>query len=201
MKQLLPFFPMRLHPLLPALAVLLLLPSTAFAQLDRPPTDAEIDALLQAMRQDIPQLLETGIYSDRRSPEEREQIEALVAEWSVVDAAIAPFLGEWTAIEESLAIYPTGNAGEVCIIDTFLEESDFYLGRVVEDKIYTDINLILVLDSGFLVSTFVYEDQAGRYEYANPRSLVDPATSYFAEYYPHIPPQFQQAGCLINVPG
>lgn len=192
---------MGLHPLLSALTALVLLPSAALAQLDRFPTNAEIDSLIQSMRQDIPQLLETGIYSDRRSPEEREQIEALIAEWSVVDTAIAPFLGEWMAIEEALAIYPTGNPGEVCIFDAYgYEESAFYLGRVVDGKLYTDDNTVLVLDSGFLVITFVHGGQAGRYAYANPRSLVDPMTSpYFAEYHPDIAPQFQQAGCLINV--
>jgi hypothetical protein len=72
---------------------------------------------------------------------------------------------------------------------------------VVDGKIYTDTNLTFVLDSGFLVSTFVIEDQAGRYAYANPRPFDNPATSsYYAEYHPDIADQFQRAGCLTELP-
>jgi hypothetical protein len=190
---------MRPHLLL--IAAIALLPLPGLAQSERHPTAAEIEQLLQEMRQNIPNLIETGIYSDRRSPEVRQQRDDFVAAWAEVDAAIAPFLGDWIAIEENLAIFPTANPGEVCIIDSYLDLSDFYLGWVIEGQLYTDVNLTLVLDSGFLVSTFVYDNQAAHYEYANPRPVADPATSfYFAQYHPEIVEQFQQAGCLVESP-
>ncbi|MEM9503560.1 MAG: hypothetical protein AAGA01_06345 [Cyanobacteria bacterium P01_E01_bin.43] len=191
---------MRAHFFLLPLA-LLLLPLPSFAQSERHPTAAEIEDQLQAMRQNILQLMRTGIYDDRRPHAMRLQRDTFAEAWSEVDAATAPFLGDWTAIEENLAIYPTANPGEVCVIDSHLDLSDFYLGQVVEGHLVTDINLTFVLDSGFLVSTFVYDDEAARYEYANPRPLADPAASpYYVEYHPEIVEQFQQAECLTESP-
>ena len=192
--------PMRAHFLLIPL-VLLLLPLPSFAQSERHPTAAEIEDQLQAMRQNLLHLRQTGIYDDRRPHNMRLQRDTFAEAWSEVDETIAPFLGDWTAIEENVAIYPTANPGEVCEIDSYLDISDFYLGQVVEGHLVTDINLTFVLDSGFLVSTFVYDDEAARYEYANPWPVEDPTTSsYFTEYHPELVEQFQQAGCLIEDP-
>ncbi len=191
---------MRLHFLLISLVVLLL-PLPGFAQSERHPTEAEIEKLLHEMRQEIPTLMETGIYSDRRSPEERQQRDTFAEAWSEVDETIAPFLGNWTAIEESVAIFPTLNPGEMCIFSTYLHSAEFHLGRVIDGNLSTDGNITFVLDSGFLVSTFVYENQARHYEYANPWPVQDPATSdHYAEYYPEVVEQFQQAGCLVEMP-
>jgi hypothetical protein len=151
--------------------------------------------------EEILKLMQTGIYRDRRSPKERQQREAFVKAWSEVDSAIAPFLGNWMAIEENLVFFPSPNRGEVCIIDHNLDEADFYLGRVINGNLSTDTNLTLVLDSGFLVSIFVSANQAKRYEYANPRPLNNPMTSsYYAQYHPKIVEQFKQAGCLMGIP-
>lgn len=177
-----------------------LLPLPAVAQSERHPTDAEVERLLEEMRQNIPNLIESGFYDDRRSSEVRQQRDNFVDVWADVDPAIAPFLGNWAAIEENLIIFPAPNQGEVCIIDSHLDASDFYLGRVVEGKLHTDTNLTLVLDSGLLVSTFVYDNQANHYEYGNPRPVEDPTTTYYADYHPEIVEQFQQAGCLTGMP-
>jgi hypothetical protein len=191
---------MRFHFLLLAL-VILLLPLASFAQSDRHPSDTEIKKLISEMRQDIPRLMQTGIYRDRRSPKERQQREAFVKAWFEVDSAIAPFLGNWTAIEENLVIFPSPNRGEVCIIDHHLDIADFYIGRVIDGNLSTNTNLTLVLDSGFLVSIFVSANQAKRYEYGNPRPLNNPMTdSYYAKYHPKIVEQFKQAGCLTGMP-
>ena len=169
--------------LIPIALTLILLPLPAFAQSQRHPTAAEIDVLLQELHDYIPNLLESGFYSDRRRPEERQQRDDFVEAWSQVDPAVAPFLGDWFAIEENLEIFPTADPGVVCVIDSYLDISDFYLGQVVAGHLQTDTNLTFVLDSGFLVSTFVYDNQAARYEYANPIAVKDPAAgSYYPEY-------------------
>ncbi|MGD1905989.1 MAG: hypothetical protein ACFB0C_08350 [Leptolyngbyaceae cyanobacterium] len=186
---------------LPIALAITLLPLPAFAQSQRHPTAAEIEGLLQGFQESIPALLESGFYGDVRTPEVRQQQDTFVEAWSQVDPGVAPFLGDWFAIEENLEIFPTSDPGVVCVIDSYLDISDFYLGRVVEGHLQTDTNLTLVLDSGFLVSTFVYDDQAARYEYANPIPVKDPAVgSYFPEYHPNIVEQFQQAGCLVGLP-
>jgi len=190
---------MRSHFLFLTLTILLI-PLPGLAQSQRHPTNAEIESVLQDMHQEIPNLMQVGYYNDRRTPAERQQRDAFVEAWTETDRAIAPFLGNWSAIEENLIIVPSPTRGEVCIIDSYLEESDFYLGKVVDGNLYTDRNVTLVLDHGFLVSTFVSNGQAGHYEYANPRPVENPATSYYAEYHPDIVDQFQQAGCLISPP-
>ena len=174
---------------------------SAAAQSERYPTDPEIQQLIDEMRQRIPQLESTGIHLDRRTPEERQEQEDFVAAWAEVDPAIAPFLGSWTAIEETLMIYPSANRGEVCIIDMYLEDVDFYLGQVTDGKVYTERNLVFVLDSDFLGNTSVYNNQPHLYEYSHPGPVTHPATSdYFAEYYPQIELQFNLAGCIAGLP-
>ncbi|MEM9004029.1 MAG: hypothetical protein AAGE59_10950 [Cyanobacteria bacterium P01_F01_bin.86] len=171
------------------------------AEPSRYATDAEIQELVAAMRQRIPQLQATGYYLDRRTLEEQQERAAFTAAWGEVDPEIAPFLGDWTAIEEALMIYPAAQPGEVCIIDIYLDDAAFYRGEVIDGKVYANNNLVLVLDSGFLASIFVGNNQPNLYEYGNPRPLEDPVTTdYFAEYYPEIPPQFAQAGCLAGLP-
>ncbi len=174
---------------------------TAPATLTRYPTEAEIADLTEELEQKIPQLLESGFHTDRRLPEERQQWAEFVAAWMVVDSASAPFLGEWGAIEESLAIFPTPNPGQVCIIESYLEGSDFYLGRVIDGKIYTGIHQVLVLEGDFLGSLFVSEDEAHLYEYSHPWTLEHPtASQWLTEYYPEVITQFQAAGCLTQEP-
>lgn len=183
--------------------ILLGLPAAAKAQSLRFPTESEEQTLLEEMRQTIPQLRESGIYSDRRTPLERDEAEAFAQAWAEVDPAIAPFLGEWYAIEESLAIYPSPHQGVVCIVDTYLDISDFYLGFVLNEQMYTSTNMILVLDSDFLVSLGVYGDNQSpsHYEYAHPRLPQTPAASdYYVNMHPEIVEQFNRAGCRVGSP-
>jgi hypothetical protein len=175
----------------------LALPATA--QSERYPTDIELQHLVQELRQSIADLQASGIYDDRRTPAEQQAISAFADAWAEVDPAIAPFLGEWTAIEESLYIYPAATRGEVCILDIYLDDGDFYTGQVRNSRVYTDQNLVFLLDSGYLGSTFVYDDQPGIYEYAHPRPLPDPSEA-LRQYYPEAVAAFEEAGCLVGIP-
>ena len=171
----------------------------ALAQADRYPTEAELQQLLQELRENIPELEATGIYTDRRTPAEREARDAYADAWAEVDTAIAPYLGEWTAIEESLYLYPAANEGEVCILDIHLDLGDFYMGEVRDGKVYTTINHVLVLDSDFLGSTTVYEGQPSIYPYANPRLLPE-SFEQLEQYYPEMMTAFYEADCLTGLP-
>jgi len=179
--------------------VLLALAGPAIAQPERFPTDAEMAQLVQEMRQRLPELQTSGMYTDRRTLAEQWVIAEFSRIWAAVDPAIAPYLGEWSAIEESLYIYPTTTPGEVCILDIYLDQGDFYTGRIQDEKIYTDVNLVLLLDNGYLGSTFVYDNQPGIYEYANPRPLPDPKAA-LGEYYPAAIADFESANCAVGLP-
>ena len=112
--------------------VLACLTLPAEAQSERYPTETELQQLAQELRQKIPELENSGFYNDRRSFEEWQEISVYVDAWAEVDPEIAPFLGEWGAIEESLYIYPSTTTGEVCILDIYLDLGNFYTRPVVK---------------------------------------------------------------------
>ena len=169
------------------------------AQAERYPTEAELQQLLQDFRESIPTLEATGIYTDRRTPAEREARDAYADAWAEVDGAIAPYLGEWTAIEESLYLYPAADEGEVCILDIHLDLGDFYRGEVRNGKVYTTINHVLFLDSNYLNSASVYDAQPDSYAYANPRPLPE-SLEQLEQYYPEMVAAFREAECLTGLP-
>lgn len=181
------------------LLLVAVLPMSVLAQSQRYPTDAELQRLRQELRQKIPQLNTTGIYHDRRSPNERRTRNAFVEAWAKVDPAIAPFLGEWSAIEESLYIYPSKTRGTVCILDISLDIGDFYTGQIRNGKVYTASNLVFFLDSGFLSNAFVSENKPGTYEYANPRPLPG-SLQKLQQYYPDMIAAFEKADCFTGLP-
>ncbi len=178
------------------------LPITASAELERYPTDQEVQQLVRQFQQKLPQLQNdtTGIYHDRRSPLEKQQLQQFTQAWNQVDPAVAPFLGEWFAIEESLAIYPTSVPGQVCIIDAHLDDVVFYLGRVSDRRVKTAMHLILVREGDYLASLFISEEKPGSYEYGNPRWVNNPTRQTYFQNKPEILRQFKQAGCQSGLP-
>jgi hypothetical protein len=175
------------------------LPLLALAQSQRHPTDAELQELRQALQQAMNDPNYVRVYPDRRTPGEQESRAALVDAWAEVDPAIAPFLGEWTAIEESLYIYPAATRGEVCVLDVYLNEGDFYSGVIRDGRVYTTTNLVFFLNDNYLSSAFVYNDQPETYEYANPRPLPD-SLAQLEQYYPEMMAAFHAAACQVGLP-
>jgi hypothetical protein len=168
---------------------------------ERYPTVAEIADLHGELRQSIPQLLTSGFHTDWRTPEQRQQRAALVAAWTEVDSEVAPFIGEWVAIEESLGIFPTATPGVVCIVDTYLGGSEFERGMMVAGALYTDSGSVLVPEGEFLGNFFVTEGEAYSYPYSHPSPLQDPADiAIYASRYPDVVAAFEANGCLVPTP-
>jgi len=180
---------------------LLLIALPVAAQPERYPTEVEFEGLVEQFRLELPRLLETGFYTDRRSLTAQQERTDWVAAWAAVDAAIAPFLGQWYAIEEDIAIFPTPNRGEVCVVDTYLDDSDFYRGTIIDGRLYANNQLVFMPEGQYLLSTFVYDGEAGYYPYANPVIPENPASlEYFAQQHPEVVAAFQAAGCLTGLP-
>lgn len=179
--------------------VLASLAQPAIAQSERYPTATELQQLAQELRRKIPDLQASGFYSDRRTFEEWQERSAYAAAWAGVDPAIAPFLGEWTAIEESLYIYPATARGGVCILDVYQDESKLYTGQVRDGKLYTDQNQVFFLDNNFLGNASVYDNQPSLYEYAHPRPLPNPSEE-LGQYYPETMAAFEASNCLVGLP-
>ncbi len=161
-----------------------------------------MQSLSQQFKRKLPTLKNdpTRTYSDRRTPAERQQSQTFVQSWARIDPAVATFLGGWTAIEESMLIYPSRTKGQVCIIETFIPGANepgvaFMLGKVMRGQVQTGDRKILMRQDAFLGSAFVYNGKPGLYEYGNPRPLQDPATVNYLQRVPGIVSQFKQAGC------
>ncbi|MBD2110236.1 MULTISPECIES: hypothetical protein [Cyanophyceae] len=171
----------------------------AIAQSERYPNATELQQLAEELRRKIPDLQASGFYSDRRTFEEWQERSAYAEAWADVDPAIAPFLGEWTAIEESLYIYPSALRGGVCILDIYQDQSKFYTGQVRDNKLHTDQNVVFFLDNNFLGNVSVYENQPSLYEYAHPRPLPS-SSEELRQFYPETVAAFEAAGCLVGLP-
>ncbi len=188
--------------LLSSLAGLMLVAAPSWSQPERYPTEAELERLQTQLHEQADDLRQTSIYHDRRSSPEQQASQDFVAAWAEVAPAIAPFLGHWIAIEEDVLIVPTPDlSNEVCIVDTYLDGSEFYYGRVIDGRLYTDQNVVFFLESSFLGAASVYDDQAAVYPYANPLRPTDPASwGTFVAQHPEVVEQFQAAGCVVGEP-
>ncbi|MCU0545562.1 MAG: hypothetical protein MUE44_25895 [Oscillatoriaceae cyanobacterium Prado104] len=195
-----------------SLAILAATALPSVAQSARLPTDAEMQELIKQLRSFAGSTPGDArrIYSkDRRTRTQIQQITSFVKAWSQIQPETAPFLGEWTAIEESKSIYPSNIKGRVCIIDTFIPSDRdigfiFSQGTVSQGKIKTESD-ILINQGNYLGAAFIHDNKPRIYEYAWPKPLKTPA-----ELMRHIPqnnPQrdriierFQKAGCTASLP-
>lgn len=151
-----------------------------------------------------------GLYStDRRERTQIQQLTSFVKAWSQIDPATAPFLGQWSALEETKSIYPSSVKGRVCIIDGFIPSENnigfrFGIGTVSKGKIKTD-SYLLIHERNYLGGVFVYNNEPGIYEYAWPKPLKIPAelmrrVPQSDRHRNHILEQFQNAGCTASRP-
>lgn len=192
---------MRYSPLLLSSCLVLLVAAPSWAQSQRYATDEEIDALIEQHQSAMPELIETGFYRDYRSLAERHQLEYWANAWAEVDEAIAPFLGHWMAIEEDIAIFPAPVAGQVCIVDTHLDQSDFYLATVQDGKLYADNQSMFVPTGEYILTISTYDDVPTLYPYNSPVVSTSPASSeFFADFHPEVVRDFEAAGCLTGLP-
>jgi hypothetical protein len=135
----------------------------------RPLTAAEISQLRQELRQTVARLPETikmaPIYSDQRTPAEKQKLLAFQQAWAKVNPSIAPFLGHSRVITSTI-IYPSRTLGQVCVSyswgDTAEGEGKFgdilSVGQVRNGQITTNNHEILFLEGSHLVMFVVDED-------------------------------------------
>jgi len=182
-------------------------------QSKRYPTENELQQLMNRFRNFVasPSPGNRDFYTrDRRNETETQKLKAFVRAWLPVNPDVAPFLGQWTALEETKNIYPSTLKGKVCIIQTFIRTKNdngisFAQGTISGKSIKTTNFAFLIQQGNYLVSAFVNttNNQPVIYEYAWPKPLVDPA-----KLMSHLPPadrnrllqQFKEAGCSDTLP-
>ena len=183
-------------------------------QSKRYPTENELQQLMNRFRNFVASPPEgyRGFYlRDPRNAAQSQDLKAFVRAWLPVNPDIAPFLGQWTAVEETTSIYPSSIRGRACIVETFIPlKSDnigisFAVGTISGKQIRTSERTILVQQGNYLGVAFINtsNDRPGIYEYAWPKPLVNPA-----ELMRDVPPanrnqllqQFKEAGCTASLP-
>jgi hypothetical protein len=147
---------------------------------------------------------------DRRNENETQKLKAFVRAWSSVNPDVAPFLGQWTALEETQNIYPSTIKGKVCIIETFIPTANdigisFAQGTISGKSIKTSDLTILLQQGNYLGVAFINtrSNQPGIYEYAWPKPLVEPAklmSSIPQADRNRFIQQFKEAGCSDTLP-
>lgn len=186
-------------------------------QSKRYPTENELQQLMNRFRNFVasPSIRSRAGYrdfyiQDRRNENETQKLKAFVRAWLPVNPDVAPFIGQWTALEETQNIYPSTIKGKVCIIETFIPTANdigisFAQGTISGKQVRTSERTILVQQGNYLGVTFINtsNNQAGIYEYAWPKPLVDP--SKLISYIPQadrnrLLQQFKEAGCSDSLP-
>lgn len=185
-----------------ALAILLSFgtTTTVLAQSERYPTNQELQGILQRFKQERSNIQQSRSYQDRRSQVQKQQLESFTRAWIKIDPPVVRFLGEWAAIEETTAIYPSRAKGRVCIISSSSEGYQFTIGSVQNGYVLTNKNTILAREDNFLVSAFIYKGKPFHYQYANPKPLHHPLQSINSNQKQQIVGKFNQAGCIAKIP-
>jgi hypothetical protein len=181
--------------------------SSVLAQSQRYPTNAELRQLLRTFNT-VPSSVNSGT-EDRRTLSEKRSLESFVTSWSMVDPAVAPFLGQWGGIEESISIFPSNIRGRVCIIfigyEGDLSSADFDIGNVSNGQIRTNRffgRSLIIRQRNRLGLAGIYRNGASISAYEFPRPLRIPTNSSLLNLpnASRIIQQFNVAGCTTSVP-
>ncbi|GET37737.1 hypothetical protein [Microseira wollei] len=179
--------------------------SPVLAQSQRYPTNAELRQLLRTFNT-VPSSANLPT-EDRRTLSEKRALESFVTSWSRVDPAVAPFLGQWGGIEESISIFPSNVRGRVCIIFMGSGESsaDFDIGNVSNSQIRTNRSFgrsLIIRQGNRLGLAGIYRNGAGISAYEFPRPLRIPTNSSLLNLSnaSRIIQQFNAAGCTNSLP-
>ncbi|MEG5037173.1 hypothetical protein [Microcoleus sp. AT3-D2] len=188
------------------------LPITA-QQSKRYPTENELQQLMNRFRNFVasPSPGNRDFYiRDRRNETETQKLKEFVRAWLPVNPDVAPFIGQWTALEETKNIYPSSLKGKVCIITTFIPTPNdrgisFDRGTISGKSIKTTNFASLIQQDNYLGVAFIdtRNNQPGIYEYAWPKPLVEPAqlmSSLAPAERNRLLQQFKEAGCSDTLP-
>lgn len=174
----------------------------AYAQTQSFLTDEELQKLLPDFQRQV------EYWNQYEEPERQNEANAFAQNWSQHDPAVAPFLGKWAAIEETMDIYPSTIEGQVCIIDVDYTkpEVDFSqvafksLGKILNRQIYTDGVGVTIQQDNYVGFVWKQENKTGVYVYR----LIAPAEMPIHASWRDLPEgdrvieQFNAAGCIAE---
>lgn len=160
------------------------------------PTDKDIEKLMPDFH------LQIEYWNQRREPQSQNKARLLAETWP--DLSVASFLGRWGAIEETKEIYPSKIEGQVCIISMFstpYPEVEFELGTVVNQRIYSQNNNVLIREGNYLGVAWKNEneDAANIYVYRLIAPTEVPTLAFWKDWSgaSEAIENFNAAGCLV----
>jgi hypothetical protein len=171
-----------------------IIPQFAYAQTQSYPTDEDLQKLMPDFQSQVDH------WSQYEEPERQTEAKTFAENWSSRDPNIASFLGKWAAIEETMNIYPSTTAGQVCIIHTSQPEVSLSLGNVFNQQIYTDAGQVIIQQGNYAGVTWSNENGTGIYVYRLIAPIEVPTREFFS-YWDHgssVLEQFNAAGCIAE---
>ncbi|MCF4966856.1 hypothetical protein [Nostoc sp. CMAA1605] len=142
--------------------------SPVLANSDRYPTSTEVESTRGELRNQI-----HTASPDVRTLKEKRARQLLVSHWLKYDQETAQFLGNWSAFESSMAVYPAKTRNRVCLVYIGLGQVDFELGRVVDGKLRNARKNLLLLEGNYMGVGSISEGRVSMYLiYHSPRALA-----------------------------
>jgi hypothetical protein len=178
-----------------ALAIALSIsPQLAYSQNQSYPTDEELQKLMPDFQRQV------DYWNQYEKPERQSEARTFAERWSHRDPTVAPFLGKWGAIEETMDIYPSTTEGQVCLIHTSEPEASFSLGNVFNQQIYTGAGEVIIQQGNYAGVAWSKGNETGVYVYRLIAPVEVPtreSLSYWTEG-DRIIEQFDAAGCIAE---
>jgi len=183
---------------------------------DRHLSEQEIQSLINSVQLSrvVNRVTDRVGLDDKRSQLEINSINQFVRAWQKADPSIAPFLGNWSAYEESLELYPSIVRGQVCVVREYFAGSRegtkrlLNVGKVSGDKLITDGELgkkVFVKRKGILRKPSTSEFPIQEVEYVGMFGSIKGSTDFSAYIFPIKlkeinDSRFNRLGCTASLP-
>jgi hypothetical protein len=191
-----------------ALATLSSLAGSVMIVSAQPITDADLQIATRQLKKavdEMPQRIVTfPVYQDRRTSEQKQEMQKFSQAWAAFNPSIAPFLGKRQIINEH-RIYPSRVQRRVCIIESYWQSETkhgvrFSTGTVKNGTIYTADNQLILRDRGYLgiMSRQGSNPQINVLPFPTPLNRKHPYDMVFNN--PAIFDKFNKAECSTTLP-
>lgn len=179
-------------------------PLTKYSLSERQLTPEELNQALSQLDEDMDKTSNSqvvgSLYQDRRTPQQKNEINAYVQSWASINPDIAPFLGRRQIIENTF-IYPSLRKGKVCILQqytSYLSEKGvlFSLGSVNDGILQTSSNQTIIARNGLLAVISIKENMSQLSLLPHALPLIEPELNQL----PDIQKQYDESQCQLTAP-
>ncbi len=178
---------------------------TKYLLSERQLTPAELNEVLSQLDQNIEKTSNSqvmgSLYQDRRTPQQRQEINAYINSWASIDPEIAPFLGRRQIIEDTF-IYPSLKKGQVCILQQYTssDESEkgvlFSLGNIENGILQTSSNQTIIARNELLAVISTWDNKSQFSLLPHPLPLKNPELNQ----RPDIQKHYDESQCQFAPP-